>query len=46
MSYEKPEVTEVSLEYADENEIEFGKDTKSGCSGHCCFAQGSDGSGW
>lgn len=46
MLYEKPEVKEISLDYDNEKEIRFGKDTKSGCSGSCCFAQGSDSSGW
>jgi len=42
MAYEKPEVKEVSLNYDNEKEIRFGKDTQSGCSRSCCFAQGSD----
>ncbi len=46
MAYEKPAVMEVSLDYDNEKEVRFGKDTKSGCSGSCCFAQGSDSSGW
>lgn len=46
MSYEKPEVSEVSLDYSDEKEVKFGKDTQSGCSGSCCFAKGSSSSGW
>ena len=46
MAYEKPETKEVSLEYDNKKEVHFGKDTKSGCSGRCCFAQDKMGSVW
>lgn len=46
MVYEKPEIKEVSLDYENDKEIRFGKDTKSGCSGSCCYAADNSGGGW